>query len=642
MQMRFDSRPLLAGLLLAAASTVPVAAQDNVDPFALAGQANSNAVTQAALMAEPSAIAPGQTFSVGIKLTHKPGWHSYYLNPGFVGKPLKLTWDLPEGFVAGPIQWPTPHVTPMSGTNLYGYEGTNYFLVEITASKNASPGTGVVLKVKADWQACKEICINETATLQAALKVASAPVKNANATAELEKARQHLPLLNTGWKASLADTGKAYTISLTAPAQGASELKDLYFYAATPHTDAQAAQTVATNEDGYVLTIPKASETPMGDPLPSLLALEGILASKAGWLAGQPAQGLAVSFPLGASAADSSSPAGKVAPGTQSLLEILALAFLGGIILNLMPCVFPVLGLKIMGFVEQSGEDPKKIRKHGLVFAAGLLLSLWVVAGILIALLESGKHFGWGFQLNDARFLSAMIILLFILGLNLIGVFEIGTSLTGVGSDLQHKKGYSGSFFTGILTTLVATPCTGPFLGVAMGFALQQPAYISLVVFTALGLGIAFPYVLLSFNPKLIKKLPPPGAWMETLKKALAFPLFLWVVFLLNGFGAQTGRSGIVWLLTALVIISIAAWIYGSWATPIRKPRTKLIARLAAVVVFGAGIYSTSHALSRTPEGGQAAMTELGELKAYRWTPTIVRELQGQGHPVFVDYTADT
>jgi thiol:disulfide interchange protein DsbD len=277
------------------------------------------------------------------------------------------------------------------------------------------------------------------------------------------------------------------------------------------------------------------------------------------------------------------------------------------------------------------------------VFAAGLLISLWILAGILIALVVvGGQYLGWGFQLNDPRFLAVMIMIFFVMALNLSGLFEIGTSMTGVGGNLAHKKGYSGSFFSGILTTLVATPCTGPFLGVAMSFALAQPIHISFLVFTALGLGIASPYLLLAFSPKLLNKLPRPGAWMETFKKALAFPLYLAVVYFLNGFGAQTGRGGMVWLLTALVVVAIALWIYGHWSTPGRNKSTRLAGLITALLIGALGIYTTTYAIQRTPAAGGVRGTHLGNFDSTPWEPGIVSKLQKQGHTVFIDYTADT
>ncbi|MEO0413738.1 MAG: hypothetical protein AAF226_02160, partial [Verrucomicrobiota bacterium] len=299
--------------------------------------------------------------------------------------------------------------------------------------------------------------------------------------------------------------------------------------------------------------------------------------------------------------------------------------------------------IKIMGFAQQAGDDASKIKKHGIVFTLGLLISLWILAAVLISLIVIGEQFlGWGFQLNNPYFLGAMIVILFVLGLNLSSVFEIGTSLTTVGGELQTKKGYSGSFFSGVLTTLVATPCTGPFMGTAMAFAFSQPIPIFFLIFTALGLGIASPYLLLSFNPKLIQKLPRPGAWMETFKKILAFPLYLTVVYFLYGFAGQTGRSGMAWLLVGLVTLALALWIYGTWGQSLGKSRSKTVGILLAAVFAIAGLYFSVSAMQKREIVESGRSVKLGNFVAHKWEPGIVEKLRSEGFQVFIDYTADT
>ncbi len=248
-------------------------------------------------------------------------------------------------------------------------------------------------------------------------------------------------------------------------------------------------------------------------------------------------------------------------------------AFVGGMLLNLMPCVFPVLGLKVMGFVEQAGEDASKIRKHGIAFTAGLVVSMWILAGIILTLkLSLGQDVNWGQQMGNPYFVGAIIILLFMLGLNMAGVYEIGTSLTRVGGSVQSKKGYTGSFLSGILTTMIATPCSGPFLGAAMSYTLAQKAPTAMFLFTVFALGIASPYLLLSFYPAMITRLPRPGAWMETFKVTMAFALFATVAFFMKTFGSQTGVAGLSWLAMALVVLGMAAYFYGHWSPPHIKP----------------------------------------------------------------------
>ncbi len=317
-------------------------------------------------------------------------------------------------------------------------------------------------------------------------------------------------------------------------------------------------------------------------------------------------------------------------------------AFVGGILLNLMPCVFPVLGLKVMGFVEQAGSDPKKIRMHGIVFTLGLVFSMWILAGIILILkLSFGQSVNWGAQMGNPYFVAAIIVLLFLLGLNMAGVFEIGTSLTRVGGGVQGKKGYTSSFLSGILTTLIATPCSGPFLGAAMGYTLAQPALMAMFLFTIFALGIAFPYVMLSFFPALINKLPRPGAWMHTFKVTMAFALFATVAFFMQAFGGQTGADGLAWLTMALVVLGLAAFFYGTWSLPHIKPFKRRVFGfvIPSLIAFAGGwmCFDAASLRSDTPIAHRA-----GGLDWQAWNPGKVEYLlEKKRKIVWVDYTAD-
>ena len=312
-------------------------------------------------------------------------------------------------------------------------------------------------------------------------------------------------------------------------------------------------------------------------------------------------------------------------------------AFVGGMLLNLMPCVFPVLGLKVMGFVQQAGSDPKKIRNHGLAFTFGLVVSMWVLAGFILFLkIALGESVNWGQQMGNPYFVCGIIVLLFLLGLNMAGVFEIGTSLTTVGGKAQQKKGYAGSFFSGILTTLIATPCSGPFLGAAMGYTIAQPAWLALILFTIFALGISMPYLLLSFFPSLIGRLPRPGEWMETFKVIMAFTLFATVAFFANTFGTQTGVRGLAWLMMALVVIGFAAYMYGKWSpSDVESNKRFLFGYLFSALLLVAGgwmCYDASNYQGEVVSHGQWQ----------KWTPGKVEyTLAKKKKIVWVDYTAD-
>ena len=320
-----------------------------------------------------------------------------------------------------------------------------------------------------------------------------------------------------------------------------------------------------------------------------------------------------------------------------TLVTALLFVFLGGSLLNLMPCVFPVLGIKVMGFVEQAGSDPKKIRLHGLVFAAGLVVAMWVLAGIILFVkLSLGQNVNWGQQMGSPYFVAGIIVLLFLMGLNMAGVFEFGTSMTRLGGTVQNKKGYGASFLSGILTTLIATPCSGPFLGAAMGYTLAQPPGIAMVLFTVFALGIALPYLVLSMFPSLINALPRPGAWMETFKVTMAFLIFAAVAFFMRTFGGQTGVEGLSWLVMALVVIGMAAYFYGHWSQPHLSAKTRYVWGMALpLLIFGVGGWMTLGAASNSNYS-----VDHGEFRA--WSPGIVEyQTSEEKRAVLVDYTAE-
>jgi len=318
----------------------------------------------------------------------------------------------------------------------------------------------------------------------------------------------------------------------------------------------------------------------------------------------------------------------------------LGLALLGGLILNLMPCVFPILSIKILSFVQRAGEDRRHILRHGFVFAAGVLVSFWVLAGLLIALRAGGRQLGWGYQLQSPSFIILISVVLFLLSLSLLGVFEIGGNLIGVGGG-KSGSGYGGSFFTGILATIVATPCTAPFMGSALAYALTQTAVVSLLVFTALGLGMAAPYLILSASPKLLRFLPRPGAWMETFRQFMAFPLLATLIWLTWVLGLQIGVDGLVRFLFGLLIFGMAAWVFGRWNQPIRSFGVRVVARLVTVGLLGAGLYVAS--LGTGMVAGAVVPSVETDPESISWiefNPDRLREEVDSGRSVFLDFTA--
>jgi thiol:disulfide interchange protein len=323
----------------------------------------------------------------------------------------------------------------------------------------------------------------------------------------------------------------------------------------------------------------------------------------------------------------------------ESILLAILFAFIGGMILNLMPCVLPVLSLKIMGFIKQAGEEKSKLRKHGLAFTFGVLISFWALAGLLLILRAGGEYLGWGFQLQSPSFVIVLSVLLFLFGLSLFGVFEIGVTLTAVGQNTPKGSTYTGSFFSGILATIVATPCTAPFMGSALGFALSQPAYVSMLIFTALGLGMALPYVLLTSIPALLKYVPKPGAWMETFKQFMGFLMVATVLWLIWVLSLQTGAEGVLILLGSLLLVSLSGWIYGRWSVLHKSLKTRRIAQLISGLIL-AGALALSLMYIKPVSASTGSVHTQGLIEWQTFSPELVAQLRSEKKPVFIDFTA--
>jgi thiol:disulfide interchange protein len=568
---------------------------------------------------------------VGLRLEHEPHWHTYWLQPG-TGLPTSLAWQLPPGWSAGPIRWPAPHRVYDTAKNLAGngYEGVVFLPVTLTPPRGLAPGAPVTLRAKAEWLMCKDVCIPGESEVSVALTpTAPGAMATANVTdspegetllATLDSLPKPLP---AGWNAKITRADAAGKTLVLSFADGDAPRGEPWYF------DADAVIA-------YDKPQPRAADAPAGrialelavsdyaEPAPK--RLHGLLTFADG-----PAY--EIDLPVEAAPAPAAAPStgnAKAADGasTVSLAGILALAFVGGLILNLMPCVFPVLGLKVMGFVQQSGHDRKKITAHGLVFTSGVLLSFWLLAGVLAVLRAGGSELGWGFQLQEPGFVFAMAVVLLAFALNMSGAFEFGLGATAVGGSLQQKQGYAGSFFTGVLATVVATPCSAPFLAPALGAALALPTAASFAVFTAVALGLSTPYLVLAAFPAAIRVLPRPGAWMETFKQGMAFLLYATVVLLVWILAGQLGADALLSALLALALLAFALWLYGRATAPeARKPRRKTLI-LSLLLAAGALAYGWPRAAA--PD----------EIIWEPWSAERVAELQKEGRPIYVDFTA--
>lgn len=583
----------------------------------------------AELVADSATIYPGQAFNVALRLEMDPHWHVYWINPGDTGLVPQVEWDLPEGFEVGPLQFPTPVKIPTPPLVSYGYEGELFLVATMKAPESLKVGETVRFNASASWLVCQEACIPGDALLALELPVTDvgeslAPAPYAD---EIASTLESLPIDAKGGVLATESLGDTLVVTLLWDGLDGVELKDPYFYV-EQESVSDSAKPQTFDLDGNVLRIavPKSDyfEEPEG-------GYSGLLYSENGF---EVAGGLnAVRFHESVDLASMgfSQESSSVASFNIGFGQALLYAFLGGIILNLMPCVFPVLSIKVLGFVQQSGEDKGKILKHGILFTVGVLVSFWVLAGVLIALRTAGESIGWGFQLQQPEFVIVMLVVMFLFGLSLAGVFEIGASAIGLQGKVKGND-YSGSFFSGVIATAVATPCTGPFMGPALGFALTLSAFQSLTVFTFLALGMASPYLVLSANPSLINKLPRPGAWMETFKQVMAFPMFatcIWLIWLLGG---HVGNDGLLFVLGGLLVVAMGAWIYGRWSTPVRKLAIRRLAGAISLLVILGGIWMM------LPREVDASSEEV-EWQPY--SPELVAELSKSGRPVFVDFTAD-
>jgi thiol:disulfide interchange protein len=611
-----------AGAALIIASFVALPAQ---------GEVVSTPHVQAELLLEKPSIAPGESFDVALRMRMKEGWHTYWKHPGDSGEATDVTWTLPPGFSAGDIQWPYPQKISLAPLTTYGYEGETMLLFPFKAASDAKPGTTARLTGNAYWMVCEKICIPEEVTLAVDVPIGNEPVapSGANASA-FASTRAKLPRPAADWKITASEQNQQFVLRFDPPA-GINLDGNLKFFAASGEVIEYSAPQTTTVENG-VATMKLARSPYLTGAAKRINGV--LLAENSG---GAPAAyefDVPFSTPAAAVAPTSASPAATAVPPT--LLFALLLAFAGGVILNLMPCVFPVVSLKILGFVQSAGDDPRRVRAHGLTFALGVLVAFWALAALLLALRAAGEEIGWGFQLQSPAFVAAMAFLLFGLGLSLAGVVEIGTSLTRIGG--AEGSGHRSSFMNGVLATVVATPCTAPFMGAALGFAMTQTAWTSMLIFTALGAGMAAPYVALSAWPGLLRFLPRPGQWMVRFRQLTAFPLFATVAWLAWVFGHQTGVDGILRLLLGLTLLALGLWIWGQWVTLSAAERTKWIARTAgaAAIVGGLVLAATSAptviAASASANGQGIAWEAYGEGR--------VAEHRAAGRAVFINFTA--
>ncbi len=571
-------------------------------------------------------IASGGTLQAGLVLALEEHWHVYWSNAGDSGEPPRITWTLPAGITADPIQFPPPQRLPLGPLMDFGYETQVAFPFVLHAASGLKPGK-VHLNAEVSWLVCAGQCLPGKAHLGLDLDVVPGPLPDPPLVGALGAAINSLPKpLPAAMHASAMGDAKSIAVIVHTGA----EQKQIQFYPFDPdQIENPAPQGIEPLKDGARVVLARASDaTNLPKTLHGLIELAGgesydlTVPVTPGTVAPVP-----VSTP-GSAAIGFAGSTGASASPSVTLLGVLALAFGGGLLLNLMPCVFPVLFLKGLSLVNASGEERQHQRLHGLAYTLGILLSFWVIVGVLLALRAGGRQVGWGFQLQSPGFVAVLATLVFFLGLSLAGQFEIGLSLTSAGGGLAQKRGLAGSFFTGVLATVVATPCMAPMLGAAVGFALSQPAALTFLVFTLLALGLAMPYLLLTLQPAWIAILPKPGAWMEVLKQLTAVPLFATAIWLTWVYGqlytGQPGTDGLnrmALLLLSFLVLAVAGWALGRWPA---RWGSGIAAALLIVVAL---------TLPLRPQTVQAEAWQ-------PWSPEAFSAARASGDPVFVDFTA--
>lgn len=581
---------------------------------------------RAQLLSEVSQVAAGEPFTVAVKLMPDAGWHTYWINPGDSGLATTLDWQLPTGSTAGAIQWPVAEKFRIGPLANYGFAGDTYLLTDITLPADYA-GTDVELAVRADWLVCEDYCIPGFAEFAVSLPVADSAMLEPSHRQAFAEARAKQPE-HADWPAAFDIQAKQVTIAVQ-HAEAAAMASNASFYAfvgAGELVEHATDGTIFVSDDTVFIQRPQNTFfSTVAEQIPLLLVTDqrAVLIS-----ANQQAKGQALNVK-----GQALSTSAKVPAPVASLPLMLLFAVLGGLLLNLMPCVFPVLSLKALSLAS-SGDSRKA---HALWYSAGVILTFLAIAGLLLALRASGAALGWGFQLQNPWLIAAMSLLFVAIGLNLSGVYQVAMRLMSIGSSQQPAQGARGSFATGVLAVIVASPCTAPFMGVALGYAIVQPAAVALAIFAALGFGLALPFLLIAWLPALAKRLPRPGLWMERFKQWMAVPMYLTAVWLSWVFGRQTGVDSMALLLIATVLLGTMLWWLGLRQM---QPRPSISGGLLTLALLSLCLLSVAAALrvAATPSSNTAVSAE----QSWQvWSAAKLAELQQLGQPVFVNMTAD-
>ena len=595
--------------------------------------ATNNVVAR--LVSEQSVVRAGSRFSLALELAIRDGWHTYWRNPGDSGQATSITWDLPEGVIASEIQWPFPERQYVGPVANYGYHGVALHLIEMQVADDWPEGQPIEISAEAKWLVCEEECIPEKARLTYRLQTSANTI-----------ATESLVTTFAGLRASIP---QALDVASTYQYAGSDNQTIRLEFSPTPALVSAKAIEYFPLEWGFI-SAPSKQQLVIDDAFVSITTQKGDVTfseSTGGVIVVSDANGAKSAFsveswrgPLMVQGPSTATNANET-NGALGIVGALLFAIIGGVILNLMPCVFPVLFMKALSLVAHKSAQAKENRRHGLAYAFGILASFALLGVGLMALKSGGQQIGWGFQLQSPLFVGVIALVLFTLGLSLSGMLDVGSSLMNSGSSLANKPGYQGSFFTGVLAVVVATPCTAPFMGPAIGFALTQSAPVTISVLLALGFGLSLPYLILSFVPAFTRFLPKPGVWMQRFQQLLAFPMYVSAAWLVWVFGQQAGINGVFTLLLAFILTAFVVWVW-----PISKnakPFWKQIGQSSAVVVVLCiiGLFATQFATTTNKANSNSLIEPNNVVAAYQaFNPNELTHLRDQGKPVFVNMTA--
>ena len=604
---------------------------------AISGGANAGRIeteiVKGDLIGEHTTVAPGDRTSVALAMTLEPDWHTYWKNAGDSGQPIEVRWETPDGIAIGEMEWPAPERQPYEPLMNYGYADAATFVFPVEIPDSWPSGKPVDLKAQVYWLVCNEVCIPDQGEASVRLPTGEKTVTDPAVADVFADARASQPQANpysARYEFDAAEVRLRFEGSAFAPAV----IEDIYFFPDKPGLiDHAAIQTWSVDAAGLTVTMAVSPESEDRTSAPLSGVLEITEKNPSGSLR----------LTLDVTASQGSVPAGLAANWASASSDVtlplaLGLAVLGGIILNRMPCVFPILALKTLGFAQTARMHRSERIAHGLAYTAGILVLFGGLGGVFLALKSSGAAIGWGFQLQNPLVVALLAYTLIAVGLNLSGVFEVRSRLGNLGSDAASQGGVRGAFFTGALAAVVATPCTAPFMATAMGATLTMSGPATMAVFAALGLGLAVPFLALSLFPAAVRWIPRPGPWMERLKQGLAFPMYATAAWLFWVLGAQTNLDTVFAALVGAVLLGFAGWAFG--AGQVSGRRGSRLGTATAVVAIAGAFFLVTQWIDASP-GTRAEAAAVSDDPSERYSAARLASLRAAGKPVFINMTAD-